>query len=132
MREILATLPWTPDSLHGRTEEQFIKVVQEAARVDGWVKVEMKHKRLLRSIIEHPFYSVTEHAENLDKMSPWQMKRTTEELQKISFLEEPIVLSLGRRGSPHTYIRISEAGARFIGADLKKCNYPGRGGFGCC
>lgn len=129
MRPVLDLLSWTPCDGSACGERDVVRVHVNDARPQGTVAMTDAHRRLLMSIVSNPFYCMTEHAVALGDWNTAVMNRIVGELNQAGFLDEPFASSLGRKGNPSRFLRISEKGARFIGIDYAKCKQPGKGGF---
>ena len=132
MRQILARLSWKGVSKDHQEDTETVQVAPDGDKSKGWVTIEDVHKKVLKSVAENPFYSITEHADALGNVSTWIMTRTIEELGRIGFLDKPVSFSLGKRGNPRRYMRITPKGAKFVGVDFEKCRVPGKGSFEHC
>jgi hypothetical protein len=131
MQEILASLAWEPEASVNESSKDAVELAP-MEREKGWVKVRDIHKKLLRSALENPFSSISEHSERLGNVSPWLVLKTIAELIQIGFMERPLSFSLGKRGNPRKYLRATEKGARFAGMKLEQSRYAGRGDFEHC
>ncbi|MFH1373257.1 MAG: hypothetical protein ABII79_05635 [bacterium] len=132
MREILAELDWRGAGKGGSEEPETLEVAGTSGGANRWVTVRDAHKKVLASVAKNPFYSITEHTEAIGNISAWVMARVIEELTKIGFLGEPLPLSLGKRGSPRRYLKITPRGAKHIGVKFEDCRIPGKGSFEHC
>lgn len=132
MRVILESLGWEPGQLDHIARGMADGLVEPPPALNKHVKVRDAHQKVLKSILKNPFLSVSEHSEQIGNISPHLMNRIIKELIEIGFLEEPLSFSLGLRGNPRKYLRITEKGAKFIRADLSKHQYPGRGSYENC
>ncbi len=125
----LANLRWESQE-SSTTWNEFMNTNSDAEQdKQSEPKIKDIHKKLLLNIAKNPFYSISEHAENIGNVGPWSMRRCCEDLTKLSFLEPPITLSLGKPGNPRKYLRISEEGADHLGINFKDHRPPGRGDF---
>jgi hypothetical protein len=132
MRQILGGLVWEAASKDAQETTETIQVAPDGDNSNELVKIEDVHKKLLKNIAENPFLSITEHADALGRVSTWVMTRTIEELERIGFLDKPLSFSLGKRGNPRRYMRITAKGAEYVGVEFEKCRVPGKGSFEHC
>jgi hypothetical protein len=135
MRVILESTGLEPR--HALGEESYgdrdvVVSVTGSQRGDRGVVVRDGHRSLLESILKHPFRSTNEHSEAMGNVSPALMKRIKDQLESIGYIQHALTSSLGRRGNPRQYLRITEEGAAFLNVDLKQHRYPGKGEFEHC
>ncbi len=132
MGTILSRLSHKDESSDSGSANGLVRLPEESKKPKGWIHIRDIHKKLLASVGHNPFYSISEHTESIGNTSPWAINKTAEELIKLGFLEEPLSYSLGRRGNPRRFWRISSRGADHIGMDYQKCKPPGKGKFEHC
>ncbi len=129
MDEILSNIPWLPEA--NRISPNIRSGVTDVSNSDIGDSVEQLrdvHTRALKSVLQNPHFSTSEHAESIGMTSPWTMNHTVEELKNMGLLEI-FAFSVGQRGSPPRFLKLTETGAQFIGADPRKARITGKGGF---